>query len=86
MDTIKYKVVVCDIATNDVYIIDIACPYYDVDEVDAFDIADLNTMFVENYIENEMGLNLDFVTYTIFSDAEKVEVYGEKNKHIVTIE
>ena len=86
MDTITYKVAVCDISTNSVYIVDVPCPHYDVDEVDAFDIANYNVDAVEKYIKEEMGLDLNYCEYTIFSDGEKVEVYGNEDELIATIE
>ena len=77
METINYKVVITDISTSSVYIKTIAFPYNDVDEVGAFDIVEKNNLFVENYIEKVMGLDLDFVNYVILADDDDVIVYTD---------
>lgn len=75
METINYKVVVVDISTSSVYIVDVPCPYYDVDEVDARDIADLNVDAVEKFIKDELCLDMNFVEYSILADDGEVEVF-----------
>lgn len=77
METINYKVVITDISTSSVYIKTITFPYNDVDEVGAFDIVEKNNLFVENYIEKVMGLDLDFVNYVILADDDDVIVYTD---------
>ena len=77
METINYKVVITDLSTSSVYIKTIAFPYIDVDEMDARDIVEENDSFVENYIENVMGLDLDFVNYVILADDDDVIVYTD---------
>lgn len=74
METINYKVVITNISTSTVYIKTIAFPYYDVDEVDARDIVELNSLFVKNYIEKVMRLKLPSVNYVILADDDEVSV------------
>ena len=74
METINYKVVITDISTSTVYIKTIAFPYYDVDEVDARDIVEMNSLFVKNYIEKVMRLKLPSVDYVILADDDEVSV------------
>lgn len=86
METINYKVVVVDLSTSSVYITDVPCPHYDVDEVDAFDIANLNVECVEKFIRDELGLDLNFVDYTILSDDGEVDVFvGPDEVHKLTV-
>lgn len=80
------KVVVCDLSTNKIYFLSVDFPHYDVDEVDAIDIAELNNKNLENYIEKEMGLDLNFVDYTIFSDNKPLTIYGKEDKPIAYID
>jgi len=75
METINYKVVITDLSTSSVYIKTIAFPYLDVDDVDARDIVEENYKFLENYIENVMGLDLNCVDYTILADDDEVKIY-----------
>ena len=66
--------VITDISTSTVYIKTIAFPYYDVDEVDARDIVEMNSLFVKNYIEKVMRLKLPSVDYVILADDDEVSV------------
>jgi len=77
METINYKVVITDLSTSSVYIKTIAFPYLDVDDVDARDIVEENYKFLENYIENVMGLDLNCVDYTILADDDEVKIYTD---------
>lgn len=85
-ETIAYKVVVCDLSTNSVHFLTANFPYRDVDDEGAIDIAELNNKDLENYIEKEMGLDLNFVDYTIFSDNKPLTIYGKEDKPIAYID
>ena len=86
METINYKVVVVDLMLSAVYITDVPCPYLDVDEVDARDIAEANDEVVRKFIENDLGLELNFVNYTILADDGDVDVFtGPDKKHQLTV-